>query len=118
MIISFPLFAQDNYKSLTAPDGFKVELFLSNIEAPRQMAEGKEYVFVGGIKGKIFAINKKNQENVMVIASGLNNSRGVALKGQDLYFAEVDKIWVIKNINSVLRLMNEEEPKKVLFNDD
>ena len=118
IIISFPLFAQDNYKSLTAPDGFKVELFLSNIEAPRQMAEGEEYVFVGGIKGKIFAINKKNQENVMVIASGLNNSRGVALKGQDLYFAEVDKIWVIKNINSVLRLTNEEEPKKVLFNDD
>ncbi|MFL2716277.1 MAG: PQQ-dependent sugar dehydrogenase [Gammaproteobacteria bacterium] len=118
IIISLPLFAQDNYKNLIAPDGFKVELFSSNIEAPRQMAEGEDYIFVGGIKGKIFAINKKNQENVMVIASGLTNSRGVALKDRDLYFAEIDKIWVIKNINSVLRSMNKEEPKKLLFNDD
>ena len=32
IIISLPLFAQDNYKNLIAPDGFKVELFSSNIE--------------------------------------------------------------------------------------
>ena len=118
ILISFPIIAQNNYKGLKAPDGFEVKLFTSNIEAPRQMVEGDDYIFVGGIKGKIFAINKKNQEKVIVIASGLNNSRGVALKGQDLYFAEVDKIWIIKNINLVLRSMNKEEPQKVLFNDD
>lgn len=48
-----------NYNDLIAPDGFKVELYASNILAPRQMVEGKEYIYVGGIKGEISAINKK-----------------------------------------------------------
>ena len=118
LFLSFTLEANVNYRGLIAPNGFKVELFSSNIEAPRQMVEGQDYIFVGGIKGKIFAIDKNKPNKKLVIASGLNNSRGIALKDGDLYFAEVDKIWVIKNINEALGEINKEEPKKELFNND
>ena len=107
-----------NYNDLIAPDGFKVELYASNILAPRQMVEGKEYIYVGGIKGKISAINKKNPEIRYTLASNLNNSRGIAMSKDDLYFAEVDKIWVIRNIDNAMNLIDQQKPQKILFNDD
>ena len=57
---SLSIFA--NYNGLITPKGFKVELYIVDIPAPRQMAEGNEYIFIGGIKGEIYAINKKNTE--------------------------------------------------------
>ena len=107
-----------NYNDLIAPDGFKVELYASNILAPRQMVEGKEYIYVGGIKGKISAINKKNPEIRYTLASNLNNSRGIAMSKDDLYFAEVDKVWVIRNIDNAMNLIDQQKPQKILFNDD
>ena len=47
-----------NIDNLLLPNGFKVTLFAENIEAPRQMVEGEDYIFVGGIKGKIYALKK------------------------------------------------------------
>ena len=76
--------AQDYYKSLEVPDGFHVELFTSDILAPRQMAEGENFIFVGGIKGQIFAVSKNNSKQKILLASELNNSRGVALKNGDI----------------------------------
>ena len=107
-----------NYNDLIAPDGFKVELYASNILAPRQMVEGKEYIYVGGIKGEISAINKKNPEIRYTLASNLNNSRGIAMSKDDLYFAEVDKVWVIRNIDNAMNLIDQQKPQKILFNDD
>lgn len=118
IFISFTSAADINYKGLSAPNGFKVQLFSSDIEAPRQMAESKKYIFVAGIKGKIYAIDKNNTENKIILASNLNNSRGLALKDGDLYFSEIDKIWVIKNIDRVISSIDKQEPKKELFNND
>ena len=42
-----------NINNLSLPNGFKITLFAKDIEAPRQMVEGKKYIFVGGIKGKV-----------------------------------------------------------------
>ena len=37
---------------LDVPENFKVEIFVEDIEAPRQMAEGEDgYIFVGSKKG-------------------------------------------------------------------
>ena len=88
-LIPYLTFADTNYKSLQTPRGFSVELFASDIEAPRQMAEGNNFIFVGGIKGEIYAIDKNNSANKIVLASNLNNSRGLTLHKGDLYFAEV-----------------------------
>ena len=57
-LIPYLTFADSNYKSLQTPKGFSVELFASDIQAPRQMAEGNNFIFVGGIKGDIYAIEK------------------------------------------------------------
>ena len=110
--------AQDYHKGLEVPEGFHVELFTSDILAPRQMAEGENFIFVGGIKGQIFAVSKINPKQKILLASELNNSRGVALKDDDLYFAEVNKIWVIRDIE---KLLNSDPNKTLiyeLFNDD
>ena len=110
--------AQDYYKSLEVPDGFHIELFTSDILAPRQMAEGKNFIFVGGIKGQIFAVSKINPKQKILLASELNNSRGVALKNGDLYFTEVDKIWVIRGIEKFLDSDPDKTLNYELFNDD
>jgi glucose/arabinose dehydrogenase len=112
------ILANDNYKDLVVPAGFKVELFVAEIESPRQMVEGKNFIFIGGIKGHIFAINKQKPNYKLTLISGLNNSRGVALNDGDLYFAEVDKIWVIKDIEKLLDSKSDQPLKKELFNDD
>jgi len=112
------ILANDNYKDLVVPAGFKVELFAAEIESPRQMVEGKNFIFIGGIKGHIFAINKQKPNYKLTLISGLNNSRGVALNDGDLYFAEVDKIWVIKDIEKLLDSKSDQPLKKELFNDD
>jgi glucose/arabinose dehydrogenase len=118
LTLSVVTIANDNYKGLIAPEGFKVELFASDITAPRQMAEGKDYIFIGGIKGQIFALKKSQPSVKIVIASDLNNSRGVALKNGDLYFAEVDKIWLIRDIEDLLHSNAKVNLAKELFNND
>ena len=118
LLISISVFADDYYKRLHVPNGFHVELFASNIIAPRQMAEGDQFIFVGGIKGQIYALNKKNPQEKILLASNLNNSRGLALQNGDLYFSEVDKIWLISRVEDQLNSMPDESLKKELFNSD
>jgi glucose/arabinose dehydrogenase len=116
ILFAFSPFAISNYNDLIVPNGFKVELYASDILAPRQMAEGENYIYVGGIKGNIFAINKKNTEIRYTLASDLNNSRGIAISNGDLYFAEVNRIWVIKDIDNVMNSIDQKDPKLILLN--
>ena len=67
---SLSIFA--NYNGLITPKGFKADLYISDISAPRQMVEGNKFIFIGGIKGEIYAINKKNTEIRYMLASDLN----------------------------------------------
>lgn len=107
-----------NYNGLITPIGFKADLFAAKIEAPRQMVEGDEHIYVAGIKGEIYAINKINSDIRYKLASDLNNSRGIAINNGHLYFAEVDNIWVIKNIDTVMKSVNSTKPEIVLFNNN
>ena len=117
-LIPYLAFADINYKSLQTPKDFSVELFASGITAPRQMAEGNNFIFVGGIKGDIYAIDKNNTENKIVLASNLNNSRGLTLHEGDLYFAEVSNIWVIEDVETSIKAVSKNKIKKILFNND
>ena len=117
-LIPYLTFADTNYKSLQTPKGFSVELFASDIAAPRQMAEGNDFIFVGGIKGDIYAIDKNNSKNKIVLASNLNNSRGLTLHKGDLYFAEVSNIWVIEDVEKSIKAVSKNKIKKILFNND
>ena len=114
-LIPYLTFADSNYKSLQTPKGFSVELFASDIVAPRQMAEGNNFIFVGGIKGDIYAIEKNNSENKIVLASNLNNSRGLTLHKGDLYFAEVSNIWMIEDVERSIKAASENLLKTFLY---
>ena len=121
IIITFSVnFFADNasiLKSLKVDDGFKVEIFIDEIDTPRQIAESSGgNIFVGSrSSGKITVID--TNKNTRVIAKGLSNATGVTYHKGDLYFSEVDSIWKISNIDNVLK-NSSAMPKKVLVTDN
>ena len=97
--------SNQNIGKLNLPDGFQISIFADKLESPRQITETKEgYVIVGSKKGdKIFALFDSDHdgyaETKLIIATGLKNPTGVTYHKGDLYFAEVEDIWIIKNID-------------------
>ncbi len=122
LFLPFFLFSVDS-EDLILPDGFKANLFVNNIDSPRQMAEGSNgFVFVGSSSGKVYALkdNDKNGEidNVEVIADGFSDSSGIAFFEGSLFIAEIDKIWRIDEIESKLDGFDKKDLKKVLVTDE
>ena len=100
-------------ENLEIEKGFSIEIFVDNIDTPRQIAESDSgNIFVGSRSaGTITAINKN--KDIRVIAEGLSNSTGVTFHDGDLYFSEVNSIWKIPNIDEALS-SSEQMPDKVL----
>ena len=94
--------SNQNIGKLNLPDGFQISIFADKLESPRQITETKEgYVIVGSKKGdKIFALFDSDHdgyaETKLIIATGLKNPTGVTYHKGDLYFAEVEDVWIIK----------------------
>tara|TARA_B100001093_G_scaffold104303_1_gene96462 strand:+ start:370 stop:1515 length:1146 start_codon:yes stop_codon:yes gene_type:complete len=103
--------------NLKAEPGFSIEIFIDDIDSPRQIAESDAgNIFVGSRKGgKIISIDI--DKNVRILAEGLSNSTGVTFHEGDLYFSEVNSIWKIPNIDEALS-SSEQIPKKVLVTDN
>ena len=100
-------------KNLQVKEGFSIEIFVENIDTPRQIAESKAgNIFVGSRSGGIINVIDRDM-NIRVIARDLSNATGVTYRNGDLYFSEVDKIWRISNIDEVL-LNSDNIPKKEL----
>ena len=100
-------------KNLQVKEGFSIEIFVENIDTPRQIAEsGAGNIFVGSRSGGIINVIDRDM-NIRVIARDLSNATGVTYHNGDLYFSEVDKIWRISNIDEVL-LNSDNIPKKEL----
>ena len=100
-------------KTLQVKEGFSIEIFVENIDTPRQIAESKAgNIFVGSRSGGIINVIDRDM-NIRVIARDLSNATGVTYHNGDLYFSEVDKIWRISNIDEVL-LNSDNIPKKEL----
>ena len=125
-IISFfttILFSQD-INNLNLPENFKISVFADGLDSPRQITETESgYIIVGSKKGdKIYAIKDINSngsaEIKVLIAEGLQNPTGVATKNGDLYFSEIDKIWVIKDIDKWLTSNSNVLPEKNIYMDD
>jgi len=99
--------------NLEIEDGFSIEIFVDEIDTPRQIAESDEgLIFVGSRSGGvIYAIDQN--KNKRIIANNLSNSTGVTFHDGDLYFSEVDSIWKISNIDLALKEADE-IPTKIL----
>ena len=121
--LPFQGFALD-IENLVVPDGFSINIFEGNIEAPRQVAQGDQgFIFVGSRKsGKVVALLDSDVNGIsdskIVIAEDLNSPSGVSFYDGDLYIAEIDKIWRIRNIESWLNKNFDSKPKMELITDD
>ena len=129
LLISFLYFSfyshADSYlDKLNIPDGFEITIYADNLDSPRQLAEtDKGYVVVGSKKGdKIFALYDSNSdgyaEKRILIAENLQNPTGVTFYNGDLYFAEIDTIWVIKDIDNWLNSNSKTLPTKSIYMND
>ena len=111
--ISLHASASEALAKLELPKDFKVEIFIDNIDSPRQIAESPEgNLFVGSKNGGvIYAISPDKSKRI--IAQGLKYATGVTFYDGDLYFSEIDSIWKIENIDNEL-INGSLIPEKVL----
>jgi glucose/arabinose dehydrogenase len=83
---------------LVLPAGFRADVFAENVTNARSMALGPQgTVFVGSRTGdKVHAVVDRNGDNkadrVVVIASGLDQPNGVAMRNGALYVATASRI--------------------------
>ena len=112
----------DSYlDKLIIPDGFEISIYAENLDSPRQLTEtDKGYVVAGSKKGdKIYAFLDNNSdgyaEKRILIAEDLQNPTGVTFHNGDLYFAEIDTIWVIRDIDNWLSSNSSVLPRKSIY---
>ena len=110
-------FLWSDVSKLNVPEGFVIEEYVADIDNPRQMVEGVNFIFVGTRNaGQVYAINKSDLNDVTVIVSDLDMPTGVALKDGDLYIAETDTIHIFENVEK--KLLSEEVLVSKIFFDD
>ena len=84
--------------SLVLPSGFQADVFADKVENARSMALGPQgTVFVGSqYVGKVHAVVDADKDNkadrVVVIASGLDQPNGVAMRNGALYVATASRL--------------------------
>ena len=114
-----------NLSQLSLNKGFNISIFAENLNAPRQMAEGKNgTIFVGERGGQIVALRDTDNNGVadskIIIANDLTYSTGLSLYKGDLYFSEISTIWKIENIEDWINKhsIDSQMPTKVLVVDN
>ena len=119
--ISFFMNAYSDLDKLNLPDGFEISIFAKDLDSPRQITQTNDgYVIVGSKKGdKIYALDDQDldgyAEKRILIADGLQNPTGVSVFEGDLYFAEIDTIWIIKDIDQWLKQNSQLLPNKTIY---
>ncbi len=119
--ISFFAYSNSDLNSLILPTGFEISIFADDLNTPRQISEtAKGHIIVGSKKGdKIYALLDEDSngyaEKKVLIAEGLQNPTGVTIFEGDLYFAEIDTIWIVKNIDEWLNKKSKSLPKKSIY---
>src|SRR5213075_737859 len=82
-------------KKIKLPQGFKIEVYASNVLAARQMAWGdKGTLFVGSFGlGNVYAIKDNGgKREVKTVLKGLNMPTGLAFQDGSLYVIATDKL--------------------------
>ena len=122
-VVSFQI-SSDILKELNLPKGFMISIYADDLDSPRQITETNGgNIIVGSKNGdKLVAIVDEDKdgyaEKKIVIAEGLQNPTGVVFNDGDLYFSEIDTIWVIKNIDNWLASSKNYLPKKTIYMND
>ena len=123
LFFSLNIFSE-SLSHLQIDDGFKISIFASNIDSPRQLAEGSDgRIYVGSrSSGKIYAIRDTDKNGVadekVLIAEDLTYATGVSMYEGHLYFSEIDKIWRVEDVVQQLNKSNNSKPIKTLVTDN
>lgn len=88
---------------LDVAPGFELTVFAEGVDNARQMAWADGVLFVGSrTAGNVYALPDRNgdgrADEVITIASGLRRPSGIALRGKDLYIADVSRILRMRNL--------------------
>ena len=123
LLYLFPFYvdAASNINKLNVPEGFEITIYAENLESPRQLAETDNgFIIVGSKNGnKIYALNNnESAKQKILVAEGLQNPTGVTIYKGDLYFSEIDKVWIIEDIDFWLSSDQENLPERSIFMDD
>ena len=98
------LSAADKLKLIKLPAGFRISYFAQGVKGARELAQGPDgTIYVGSNgPGKVYALPDRNHDGkadqVITLASGLNNPNGVAVRNGALYVAEINRILRYDNI--------------------
>jgi len=120
-LLSLNLTALD-LERLDLEEGFSISIFAENLDSPRQITETDNgFIIVGSKNGKnIFALKDENNDGVsdkkILIAKDLKNPTGVTFHNGNLYFSEIDTVWIIKNIDKWLISLDQDKlPNKEIY---
>ena len=103
---------------IVLPDGFRVALYATGVDNARMIVlseSGTLFISTRG-EGDLYAARDLDEdgfaERVDTLATGMNLPNGIALRDGDLYFAEIDKVWRIDDIESKLpeRMAGDDPP--------
>ena len=123
LVISSFIYSE-KIEELNLPNGFEISIFADNLNSPRQITETKDgFIIVGSKNGdKIYAIFDEDRDNYaekrILLADKLQNPTGVTYYQGNLYFSEIDTIWVISNIDEWLKLKPQGLPEKNIYMND
>jgi len=124
IILINPLSSNEITNNLQIAEGFKIQIFASDIDSPRQMTQGDDgRLYVGSRRsGKIFALQDTDNNGVVdyteLVAENLAFATGVSFHDGDLYFSEVNKIWKIEDISTKLNQSSAKIPERILVTDN
>ena len=110
-----------NIDDLVLPNGFDISIVAVGLDSPRQLTETKSgHVIVGSKKGsEIIALIDNNNDGYFeeraIVAENLQNPTGVVFHKDDLYFAEIDTVWVIRDIDLWINSKTSELPEKAIY---
>jgi len=120
--------SNEDISKLILPKGFEISVYAYELAFPRQIAESESgYIFVGSKvqkndNGKIIVLidndNDGYAEEKLIVAEGLDYPTGVSINDGDLYFSEINKIWIIKDIESWVDSRSLDLPKRELVTDN
>ncbi len=106
------------------PTGFEISIFAEGIDNARSLALGTQGTIFASTRNldRVYALLDTDQDGKAdqsyVVAKGLKVPNGLAFRDEDLYIAEIDKIWRLEGIED--RLANPPSPVLVAdgFPDD
>lgn len=118
-----PNIESEEINNLNLPEGFEINIFANNLDTPRQIAETDNgHILVGSKSGSeviaLIKTNKNGKYEKVIVANDLKNPAGVSVFMGDLYFAEMDTVWVIENIDLWLESDHKKLPEKKIYMND